>query len=127
MASACRIKRGNSYKAVYARLTFHKAVGIFALYEDTCRFETCLVAVKEIKRSNLKAVTLAPSAVHSEKHLRPILRLRSACAGVEGKNCIFGIIFTAQKSCKGHGVKITFKLFYALGALIEHTLVLFFI
>ena len=42
-------------------------------------------------------MALCPAGVHAVEHLRPVLRLGAAGAGVEGENGVVGVIFAAEQ------------------------------
>ena len=69
-----------------AVLTLKIAVGVLALDHDRRALETGLVAVEIVEHLELEAVLVRPLHIHAVEHLRPVLRLGAAGAGVEGQN-----------------------------------------
>ena len=45
-----------------------------------------------VQDSVLESVLLGPAKIHAQQHLRPVLRLGAARAGMDGQNGIFGIV-----------------------------------
>ena len=82
---------------MYARFALQISVCILPRNEDGNAFYACFVSVKIIKHLDLELFTLAVAAIHSVKHFRPILRLCSACAGMNGENGVVSVVFAGKK------------------------------
>ena len=82
---------------MYTYFTFKIPIGIFALNKYGGTFNSGNIAVKIIKGGHLVAVSFTPAVIHSEKHFRPVLRLCSACACVEGKQSVFAVILAVKQ------------------------------
>ena len=70
---------------------------------------------------DLKAALFCPTGDHAVKHLRPVLRLGSARAGVEGDDGVVLVIFAGEEHLnallfngRGDLVKLVLYLFYAI-------------
>ena len=83
LAAGVRVKGGDAHEPVHAVFALEKAIGVCALNENAGGFDACLVAVEIVENFVAQAVALDPVRVHAVEHLRPILRLRAACTGLE--------------------------------------------
>ena len=70
-------------------------------------------------------MALSPSCVHTVEHLRPVLCLRSARSGVEGKNGVVSVVFPGEKRLKAHSVSRVAYLLHVLQHLVNDAFVVF--
>ena len=82
MSSARRVKRRNSYKPVHTFFTFEIPVCILTLYKNRSAFYAGFVSVEKIHCRHTVSSAFRKALVHTQKHLRPVLRLRAAGTGM---------------------------------------------
>ena len=92
------VKGGDPDQPVHAVLTLEVAVGILTLDGNGGALEAGLVAVQVVQRLAHVAVALRPAGVHAEEHLRPVLGLGAARAGVKGEDGIGAVILAGEQS-----------------------------
>ena len=91
---------------MHADLAFQIAVGVFPFNQHAGTFQARFLAVEIIQGFHGVAAALAPAAVHAVKHLRPVLRFRSARPGMKSQNGVLFVILSGQKSRKVLGTEI---------------------
>ena len=91
------VKGGHPHQPVHAVLAPQKAVGVLPLDGDGGGLDARLVALFIVEGGALEVVTLGPAGVHPEEHLRPVLGLGAAGAGVEGEDGAVGIILPGEQ------------------------------
>ena len=100
---------------MHAVFALQIAVGVLTLDHDRRALETGLVAVEIVEHLEFKAVLVRPLHIHAVEHLRPVLRLGAARAGVEGQNRVAVVVFAGKErreSCLLHiGFEFTVALF----------------
>ena len=114
LATGVGIKRGDAHKAVHAVLTLEVAVGIVTLDEDGGGLDARLVAGLIVHELIGVAVALGPAGIHAVEHLRPVLRLGAAGAGVEGQNRVVRVVLAGEKRGQTALADLLFELFIAL-------------
>ena len=97
LAAGVRVKGGNAHQTVDAVLTLEIAVGVLALDHDRRALDAGLFAVDIVHHLELEAVLVRPLHIHTVEHLRPVLRLGAARAGVEGQNGVAVIVLTGEQ------------------------------
>ena len=55
-----------------------------------------LLAVGDIEDGGVEAAALGPAQVHAKKHLRPVLGLGAAGAGMDGEQGVAGVVGAAE-------------------------------
>ena len=97
LAAGVRVERGNAHQTVDAVLALEIAVGVLALDHDRRALDAGLVAVEIVQHLELEAVLVRPLHIHAVEHLRPVLRLGAARAGVEGQNGVAVIVLAGEQ------------------------------
>ena len=114
LAAGVSIKGADAHQPVNAVLTFQVAVGVLTLDEDggglDARFFTGFVVHQLIG----VAVALGPAGVHAVEHLRPVLGLGAAGAGVEGEDGVVGVILAGEQGGQTALADLLLELFVAL-------------
>ena len=78
-----RVERGDAHEPVHAHLPLEVAVGVIADHVQRRALEARLFPVLPLDQLGLPAPLLREAQVHAQQHLRPVLRLRAAGAGVD--------------------------------------------
>ena len=91
MTTRIGIERRDAHEAMHALFRLQIPVGVVPIDEECRTLDTRLIAGQQICRDDGKAVALRPPAVHAQKHLRPVLRLRAARARSHHKGRIRGL------------------------------------
>ena len=81
---------------MHAMLALEHTVGVGTLDHHGGRLDAGFVAVQHVQHLYIVAVRLRPAAVHTEQHLRPVLRLGAAGAGVEGQNGVVVVVLAVE-------------------------------
>ena len=99
---------------MHAVFALQIAVGVLTLDHDRRALETGLVAVEIVEHLEFKAVLVRPLHIHAVEHLRPVLRLGAARAGVERQNGVAVVVFAGKERRESRLLHIGFELFVAL-------------
>ena len=83
---------------MHTGLAFQIAKNIFTLDKQVGTFDARLFAVDNVENLVFEPPAVGPVRVHAQKHLRPVLRLGTACAGMKGHNGIVFVILAGQQS-----------------------------
>ena len=108
MPTRIGIEWRDAHETMHAFFRLQIPVGVVPVDEERRTLDARLIAGQQICRDDGKAVALRPPAVHAQKHLRPVLRLRAACARVQRENRIVRVIRAGQED---------FELQFAHGSL----------
>jgi hypothetical protein len=81
---------------VDACLGREQPVGVLALDAERRALYARLLTLLVLDDLGLEAAPLGPLQVHLEQHLGPVLRLRSARAGVDGADGIAGVVLAGE-------------------------------
>src|SRR5262249_37976586 len=77
------VERRDAHEAMHAVLALEPAISIVALHLDGGRLDAGLFAGGLLQVFDLVAVLLGPARVHAQQHIRPVLALSAAGAGVD--------------------------------------------
>jgi len=80
------VEGGDAHQAVDAGFGFEMSIGVGSLDFDRDAFNAGFVAVLKIKDVRFITLALDPAQIHAHQHLRPVLRLGAAGAGVDGED-----------------------------------------
>src|SRR5262245_24743914 len=81
---------------MHASVGRQEAVRVLARYKDGRAFQPRFVARLIVDHFALETAPLRPSQVHAEEHLRPVLRLGAARAGMNRDERVLAIVLTAE-------------------------------
>ena len=81
---------------VHAGLAAQVAVGVLAGHLDGRRLDPRLFARQQVDDLGLEPRALAPAQVHAHEHLRPVLGLGAAGAGMDGQDRRLGVVRAGQ-------------------------------
>src|SRR5579884_3771704 len=91
------IEGRNTDQSMYADLAAQQSECVLAVHTECRRFDarffTWLVVVKD----GLEALALGPAQIHAHEHLRPVLRLSSARAGMNSHNGVACVVFAREQ------------------------------
>ena len=94
---------------MHAALGLGEAVGIFALKQHRDAFEAGRFAGQRVGDLDLPAARLGPALIHPREHLRPILRLGAARAGVDAQDAILPVVRAVQENLQFQRVEFLEK------------------
>ena len=97
------IEGGDAHQAVHADLRQQQPHGVLALDLEGDRLEARLVPRLDVRDGGPEAFALRPAEVHAQEHLRPVLRLRAAGAGVDGDQ---GVAVVLRPAEEGFGLQV---------------------
>ena len=95
-------------------------VGVVALDLDGGRLDAGFFAVLIVKQRVFIAVAVRPHGVHAVEHLRPVLRLGAAGAGMEGQYGVVCIVLPGEQRGKTHFLELFGERIVLRFQLIEH-------
>jgi len=73
------------HQPVHALLRAQIAIRIFSIHGNGHTFQTGFFSVSTIQDLSLESACIGPAQVHAFQHGGPILRIGSACPGMDGK------------------------------------------
>jgi hypothetical protein len=114
-----RALAAHAHQPVHAVLTLEVAIGVVPLDEDGRGLDARLVAVLVVQQLIGKAVALGPTGIHAVEHLRPVLGLGAAGAGVESEDGVVGVIFPGEQGRQAAVADLLFQGLIALGHLVQ--------
>src|SRR6516164_6274244 len=85
------------------------AIRVFTGYEKSDRFDSRLVSLLDINDLAVESAPLDPSLVHSTKHIRPIARLCSPCAGVNREKGVVLIELTRKEHFQLETLQLSYQ------------------
>ena len=106
-------------ETVDAVLALEVAVGVLALDEDGGGLDARLVAGLVVHELIGVAVALGPAGIHTVQHLRPVLGLRAACAGVEGEDGVVAVVFAGEQGGQAALTDLLFQRLVAGGHVLQ--------
>jgi len=93
VAPALRVEGRNAHEPMHANLGAHIAVGEGAANGDDGRLDAAFVAALQLEDFDREPAPLAPAHVHAQQHFRPIARLGTAGARVDGDDGVLVVVF----------------------------------
>ena len=109
VAAVGRVEGAQPHEPVHAALGLNEAVDVRPLHGEGGALEAGLVALLLVVDLHLEAAALEPAQVHAQQHLRPVLALGAAGAGVDGDDGAALVVLAAEET----------RLFAALQVLLE--------
>ncbi len=106
------IKGRKTHQPMHTVLRPQVATGIVTANPDNHTLQTNLVTRRDIQYLSLVTATFRPAKVHPEKHLSPVLRLRTSSSSMNSQNCIPGVILTGKSHLQFYLVKTHAHLLY---------------
>ena len=98
LAPVLGVERGDPHQPVHTALRRQQAEGIAALDEERGRQQTGLLPRCGLFHLDLEPAAFGPARVHAQKHLGPILRVRTTGARVQFHDRVIGIVGTAEET-----------------------------
>ena len=86
------------------------AIGVGARDGQRRALDARLFARREVQQLRAVALALGPARVHAQQHLRPVLRLRAAGAGVYGEDGVVAVVRAAEHQPKLQAVELLGQL-----------------
>ena len=96
VAAVARIERRLAHQAVHADLGAQPAVGVFALHLDGRALHAGDLAGLRVDQIGAEAARARPAQVHAQQHLRPVLRLGAAGAGLDVQEGVVRVHLAAE-------------------------------
>ena len=110
-----RVEGRNPHETMDAALRLEVAVGVFPVHFEGDILQSGLITRLIVQNVRLEPVRLDPSHVHAKEHLRPILALRAAGAGVDGHDGVVEVMLPVQQRGEFEGVQFAAELLLGLG------------
>jgi hypothetical protein len=83
---------------VHPGLGLEPAIGVRAAHLQRGGFQPGLLALGAFHQRDLVAVLFGPARIHAQQHLRPVLRLGAAGAGVHFQEGVVGVGLAGQQA-----------------------------
>src|SRR5262249_51409989 len=100
MPALVGIERRDAHEPVHAAFGLGVAVGELAFDEHRHALEPRAFAGERVGNLDLPAASLGPALIHARKHLRPVLRLGAAGAGVDAEDAIALVMRAAEEDAQ---------------------------
>ena len=100
MATIARIKRRLAHQAVHTNLRAQPAKSILARHLHSGTLNTSHITSRALHQLRLKTLIVSPAQIHTQQHLRPVLRLSAARARLNIQVGIVRIHLTAKHTAK---------------------------
>ena len=100
MTTIARIKRRLAHQPVHTNLRAQPAKGIFATYLHRRTLNTSYITSRALHQLRLKTLIVRPAQIHTQQHLRPILRLSATRTRLNIQIGIISIHLTAKHTAK---------------------------
>ena len=123
LPAAGGVEGADAHQAVHAVLALEIAVGVLALNLDGGALDARLLAVLPVEQGVGVAVALRPAGVHAVEHLRPVLRLGAARAGVDGEYGVVRVVLAGEQRGKAHLLQRRLEGGEVALQLVEHAVV----
>jgi hypothetical protein len=98
MAARLGVERRDPDEPVHTLLSREEAVRVLAPGDERGRLDACLLTLTGLDHLDLEAAVLGVPEQHSQQHLRPVLRVGSAGARVDGDDGVAGVIATGEEA-----------------------------
>ena len=82
---------------MHAALGLEEAVGVLALDRDRGGLEAGFLARARLDELGLEAAVVGPAEVHAQQHLRPVLRVGTARAGVHRHDGVARVVLAVEE------------------------------
>ena len=109
------IEGRHAYEPVDSLLSLQVAVGVVAIVLHDRALDAGLLAGRGVQHGALEAPALGPSQVHPHQHLRPVLRLHPAGAGVYGDYGVPSVVLAGERQPQLQFIQLLGKLRDLLG------------
>jgi len=91
------VERRLADEPVHAPLRLQDAVGVLALDRERRGLEAGLLAGARLEQIGLEAAVGGPAEVHAQQHLRPVLGVGPARAGVDRHDCVAAVVLAVEE------------------------------
>ena len=91
------VERAEADEAVHALLGGVEPVGVLALRAEGRRLDAGLLPRARLQQLGLEAAALGPAHHHPQHHLRPVLGVGAARAGVDGHERVAGVVVAGEE------------------------------
>jgi hypothetical protein len=82
---------------MHAPFRRQEAVRVGPVDDERCALDPRLLPRQDLVHLDVEAVALGPPQVHPQQHLRPVLRLGAARAGVESGDGVVVVVLAPQE------------------------------
>jgi hypothetical protein len=110
---------------MHAGLSRQESVCVFALNFESHALDSRFLSWLIVDNLSLEFAAFAPSDVHAQKHLRPILRFSSARAGVNRADGIARVVLTGEQRFAFGGYDLMFEPAEQFPQLVQRRFILF--
>jgi hypothetical protein len=110
---------------VHASFGFQPAIGIVALHENGCRFDSSLFASLLFEQFHLATRLLSPAGVHAQEHICPILAFGAPCSGMNFDIGIVAVGFARKQRLNLQATGFSGQLLERGDALFGHFFIAF--
>ena len=97
LAAVGGVERRQPHEPVHALLGRVEAVGVVAGDAEGRGLDARLLARARLQQLDLEAAPLGPAHLHPQHHLRPVLRVGAARAGVDGHERVAGVVVAGEQ------------------------------
>jgi hypothetical protein len=98
LAAVGRVERRQADEPVHALLRAEEAVGVLARRAERRGLDAGLLPRAGLEQVDLEAALLGPAHLHPQHHLRPVLGVRAARAGVDGDERVAAVVLAREQA-----------------------------
>ncbi len=109
MTPVTGVERRLSHQPMHANLGTQPAKGVFTVKLDRGTLDTGNIAGRGLNDLGFETAPLAPAQIHAQQHLRPVLRLGAAGAGLNIEKGVAMIHFTGKHTTEFQLLKLLFQ------------------
>src|SRR5579863_6076227 len=96
MPTMCGIKRRKPDEALRANFRPQIAIGIASCHLNRDTFQARFFTLAVVVNLCAELMSFGPTQVHTQQHLRPVLRVNAAAASMNTENSITFVVFATQ-------------------------------
>ena len=98
LAAVGGVERRQAHEPVHALLGAVEPVGVLALDPERRRLDAGLLPRADLEQLDLEAALLGPLHLHAQDHLRPVLGVGAAGAGVDGDERVAVVVAPGEQA-----------------------------
>ena len=100
LSLAFGVERADPYQPVHSHLTLEVAIGPGTANGDRGILDSRDIVVLPVEQFDVVVVFTGPRGIHPQQHLRPVIGIGAAVAGVEREDRIQGVVGAREKRCQ---------------------------
>ena len=91
------VERREPDETVRSALRLEDPVRVLAVHDHRRGLQASLLPRARLEHLGLKAAAFSPALIHAQQHLRPILGVRAAAAGLDRHDCVARVVLAVEE------------------------------